>query len=232
MNMNNVKTKVPRVGNVVQVLWNGPCGLQWYTGKLMKRLRPHRHNFLISYDDGDLVEQDLNDDSWKYIGSDTHFAPGQLHELLATRERAKIVHSNKRQRSNTIHNCTEREKKTRRYETDFEFDNESIWANERKEDHSSTSVGAEIEKYDDDEAVMRKLVCPEIDDVASSLSSFTRYSRNSYETTVQSVHVHVQDTSTVEVAAKQELSSERYRRTDVEKSLPPRKRKLLHTISV
>lgn len=103
--------KFPRVGDVIEVLWEGPNGPQWYSGKLLKRVKKGHFRFVIAYEDGDEVDQDIDEDSWRFEGTGEAdaYSPGQLRELADERRPAP-----KRPRENGANDKVSTEKKKKR----------------------------------------------------------------------------------------------------------------------
>lgn len=159
--------KFPRVGDVIEVLWEGPDGPQWYSGKLLKRQKKGAHRFLIAYEDGDEVDQDLNDDSWRFPSllcpSLVAFEPGQLNDMWdehKARNKRKAVgqeeqdqaddHKNKRKRTTRpVRNCNVAEWK--KEELKKEEDREKKKRKKKKEQKAS-----EEESCADDDALFER----------------------------------------------------------------------------
>lgn len=79
----STSNRLPKVGDVVVVMWDGYCDTQeWYRGKLMKQRGRRHFYFDIFYDDGDKQTQDLNDEHWYFAECcENCFEPGEVEEL-------------------------------------------------------------------------------------------------------------------------------------------------------
>lgn len=74
--------QIPKVGDIVDVLWYTSEGPHWYRGNLLERCSGKAHfRFNISYFDGDFEQQDLNDNYWRFSNSVHIFEPGDVDEL-------------------------------------------------------------------------------------------------------------------------------------------------------
>lgn len=82
-------TRLPRVGDLVEVLWHSPMGPQWYNGKLTRRMKKGHHRFFIAYEDGDEVDQDLNEETFRLPKKGTYFEPGRVQKLFEQRAECK-----------------------------------------------------------------------------------------------------------------------------------------------
>lgn len=84
------ENQLPKVGDMVDVLWETSPSSQWYTGKLTRRSVKTHFRFNISYEDGDQQQQDLNNHTWRFTRRpEREFEPGDIEELKReTKQRA------------------------------------------------------------------------------------------------------------------------------------------------
>lgn len=83
LTVRSTSNRLPKVGDVVVVMWDGYGDVQeWYRGKLMKQRGRRHFYFDIVYDDGDKQTQDLNEEHWHFAkDSENCFEPGEVEEL-------------------------------------------------------------------------------------------------------------------------------------------------------
>lgn len=149
------RVRLPRVGDVVELLWDGPEGAQWYSGKLVKRVKKGQHVFSIAYEDGDEVVQDLNEETLRIPKKDLNFEPGMLKELFEEKTECK---KRKRLEANgtSVAEYGQRKKKLRTFDHDATNQVKYTVDHHGKDSQSAANVNGS-EDIGSDERIMTRM---------------------------------------------------------------------------